>query len=110
MPINDTQDYDLVVDCGEGPKTVQVKTTRYKSSGGNYVAQLKSVRPNRTSNNIKKFDNKSVDYVYILTEMGCGYFIPSNNICVVNQLTLNSACDKYILESAEVGSSTSLEN
>lgn len=91
VPVNDIQPYDLVVDDGEGLKKVQVKTTQYKRNN-NYVVQLKSVRPNRTENNIRKFDNTEVDYLFILCEDEAKYLIPANTLMVSCTLNL---CDKY---------------
>lgn len=42
IPINDSQDYDLVVDIENVLHKVQVKTTKYKEPSGNYQATLKS--------------------------------------------------------------------
>lgn len=94
IPLNDIQDYDLIVDLGDGPKTVQIKTTKFKENS-NYVVQLKSVRPNKTKNVIKTFDNIKVDYLYILCTNGDIYFIPRKEINVKNSLSLNNTWDKY---------------
>jgi len=42
IPLNDSQDYDLVVDIENILHKVQVKTSNYRGSSGNYEASLKS--------------------------------------------------------------------
>ena len=42
IPLNDTQDYDLVVDKDNSIKKVQVKFTGCKTKYGNYQVALKS--------------------------------------------------------------------
>ena len=44
IPLNDTQDYDLVVDYGGKLKTVQVKATNNLTEAGTYAVSLKTVR------------------------------------------------------------------
>ena len=43
VPLNDTQDYDLVVDMGGGLKKIQVKATNSKHSANSYSLLLKTV-------------------------------------------------------------------
>lgn len=42
IPLNDTQDYDLIIEKDNILKTVQVKTTRCKIKYGHYQVALKS--------------------------------------------------------------------
>ena len=42
IPLNDTQDYDLIVDKDNTIKRVQVKSTGCKTQYGNYQLALKS--------------------------------------------------------------------
>lgn len=90
IPLNDSQDYDLIVDSGNCLKKVQVKTTRFKSNGS-YVALL-------CSSNLQgktTFDNSKVDEVFVLTEEGTKYVILASDIKVKNTLSLGSKCEKY---------------
>lgn len=64
IPITDNQPYDLVVDRGDGLEKVSVKYTSQKSKYGIYVCELKSVRPNRKKNIVRKFDDKTCDIVF----------------------------------------------
>lgn len=94
LPLVDNQSYDLIYDDGVKLNKVDVKTTKYKLCG-NYCVQLKAVRTNKHENKIYKFDGTSVDYVFILTEIGEIYLIPAMDIHNTNQITLSSKCDKY---------------
>lgn len=55
--------------------TIQVKSTAYRP-GKKYVAQIGSIRPNRTSNGIHKFESTSCDYLAI-------YVAPENRVAFV---------------------------
>lgn len=92
IPLIDNQNYDLVCDINGTLNKVQVKSTRYVQNG-NYVVQLKSVRPNRTGNSIRHFNSNSVDYLLAVTEICDIYFIPSSKIKSKNTLALGI---KYI--------------
>lgn len=97
VPLIDNQDYDLVIDEEGTLKKVQVKTTRVKVKSGNYKVQLKSVRPNRTTNIIKKFDPTTVDYLFILCDDNTKYLIPTCDIHVGGELTLTADRVQYQL-------------
>lgn len=94
IPLTDIQEYDLIVDFGEGLKKVQVKTTSYKQNN-NYVCQLKSVRPNRTKNIIRKLDNTLIDFLFVVCDNDDKYFIPSKKIISGNQITLNKTYSEF---------------
>jgi hypothetical protein len=95
VPLIDNQDYDLIIDIDEQLKKVQIKTTSMKAISGNYVVQLKAVRPNRTSNRIKIFDKLKVDYLFILTEENTRYLIPTGIINTTSALTLTDRLNSY---------------
>lgn len=92
LPLNDNQSYDLIVDIN-GLKKVQVKTTSVERNGF-YRCQIKKVRPNRTNNVITNFDPTESDFIFILTESGDKYCIPSNEITVKTEITLD---DRYTI-------------
>jgi len=50
IPLNDTQDYDLIVDKDNVLKKVQVKSTSCKTKYGNYQVALKSCGRNKRKN------------------------------------------------------------
>lgn len=94
IPINDNQPYDLIVDRGDGPKRVQIKTTGFLRSN-RYQVQLKSVRPNKTENIIRNFDHSAVEELFILCENGDCYSIPTTEFKAVSALSLNEDYDKW---------------
>lgn len=91
IPLNDTQDYDLVVDKDNKIETVQVKSTGCKRKNGNYQVALKSCGGTKGKTYKTIIDTK-VDYVFILNELREMYLIPTNQI--KNKSTLN-LCSKY---------------
>lgn len=96
LPMTDSQDYDLIIDDSE-LKRVQVKTTKCKAPSGNFTANLRVSGGNKSGNTVKNFDNTKVDLIYILTESGIAYSIPSIDLTNVNSITLSKAYDKYII-------------
>ena len=97
IPLNDSRYYDLVIEKNAKFYSVQVKTTSrmpYK----NFVATIKSVRPNRTGNKIINFDNTKVDFLYVLTSNNESYCIPAEKVDTKVELTLGDRFDKYKVE------------
>lgn len=91
IPLNDTQDYDLIVDKNNSLKKVQVKATSCKTKYGNYQVALKSCGGTR-GKTYKTVIESNVDELFILTETLQIYIIPINEID--NKSTLN-ICDQY---------------
>lgn len=80
VPLTDSQDYDLVVDNGEGPKRVQVKTTTASPREGYYQASLRTKGGNRSGHTTKFFDECQVDYLFIVTGDGSMYLVPKEEV------------------------------
>ena len=95
LPLNDTQKYDLAVDMHGELKRIQVKTTQYKAKSGNYVVLLKNSGGSSGKSITRLFDNKSCDYLFILTKSDDMYLIPSSVIKCKNALTLTEDMDKF---------------
>jgi hypothetical protein len=95
VPLTDNQEYDLVVDNGDGIKTVQVKTTYCKTRYGVYKVNLRVFGGNQSRQSITLFDSSKVDYVYALTEDGDRYLIPSEKITNVNSLNLGKDMQQF---------------
>ena len=94
VPVTDSQDYDLLVDNGNRLFKVQVKTTKCKANSGNYTASLTTNGGNRSgTGKTKKFDDNSSDLLFILTDAGDCYSIPTSEISATTAVTL---CDKYL--------------
>ena len=61
IPLNDTQDYDLIVEKNSILKTVQVKSSGYKNKSNHYQVALKSFGSTKgvTYKTFKVFSNSS---------------------------------------------------
>jgi hypothetical protein len=93
IPLTDSQDYDLVVEYEGHFHGVQVKTTYHRRETGNYLLNLRVTGGNRSgTGRIKYFNPDVVDYLFVVTDMGEKYFIPSSAISARNAISL---CDKY---------------
>ena len=91
IPLNDTQDYDLLIDKDNKIKSVQVKYTTCKTKYGNYQVALKSCG-GTNGKTYKTVIDTNVDYLFIATDQLDMYLIPIEE--VTNKSTLN-LCDKY---------------
>lgn len=91
IPLNDTQDYDLIVDKNNVLKKVQVKSTSCKTKYGNYQVALKSCGGTK-GRTYKTVVETNIDELFILTEDLNMYIIPVESL--KNKSTLN-ICEKY---------------
>lgn len=91
IPLNDTQDYDLLVDKNNVIKRIQVKSTGCKTKYGNYQLALKSCGGTKGAA-YKTVIETNIDELFVLTENLNMYIIPKEKIN--NKSTLN-LCDKY---------------
>jgi hypothetical protein len=91
IPLNDTQDYDLLIDKDNQIKRVQVKYTSCKTKYGNYQVALKSCGGTKGTT-YKTVIDTNVDYLFIASEQLDMYLIPIKEL--INKSTLN-LCDKY---------------
>lgn len=91
IPLNDTQDYDLLVDKNNVIKRIQVKSTGCKTKYGNYQLALKSCGGTK-GKAYKTVIETNIDELFALTEDLKIYIIPKEKIN--NKTTLN-LCDKY---------------
>lgn len=95
IPLSDNQKYDLLVDIDGVIRKVQVKTTGYKIKN-NYIVQLKTVCPKKTSKNaITHFDSSKVDFLFIVIEDGSLYNIPCDKIDCKASITINEKLLEY---------------
>lgn len=90
IPLNDTQDYDLIVEKENILKRVQVKATSCKKNG-NYQVALKSCGGTK-GKTYKTLINTNIEDLFILTEDLSIYIIPKKEISNKSTLTI---CDKY---------------
>lgn len=91
IPLNDTQDYDLIVDKYNVLKKVQVKSTACKTKYCSYQVALKSCGGTK-GRTYKTVIETNIDELFILTEDLSMYIVPVEEIR--NKSTLN-ICEKY---------------
>ena len=91
IPLNDTQDYDLVVDKDNILKKVQVKATSCKTKYNKYQVVLKSCGGTKGTM-YKTLIDTNIDEVFIVTDVMDIFIIPIQRI--KNKSTLN-LCEKY---------------
>ena len=91
IPLNDTQDYDLIVDKNNVLKKVQVKATSCKTKYNKYQVALKSCGGTKGKTYKTIIDTK-IDEVFIVTDTMEMFIIPIEEI--KNKTTLN-LCEKY---------------
>ena len=98
IPLNDSQDYDLVVDIDNVLSKVQVKTTKQISKSGFYMVSLRSCGGTKgTAYSYVKDSNCSL--VFILCNNGDRYLLPLSKIAHNSStLTLNDDYFDYLLD------------
>lgn len=92
LPLNDTQDYDLIVEKNNKLRRVQVKSTSCKTKYGVYQVALKSCG-GTIGKTYKTAINTNIEDIFIFTGDKSMYIIPKEEIN--NKATLN-ICEKYI--------------
>ncbi len=99
IPLTDSQQYDLIVDIDGKLSRVQVKTTRFKGRGS-YEISLSIKGGNRSSTGkLHRFDRSQVDHLFVLTEDGGSYFIPTSAIENTCALRLTERLQQFRLAS-----------
>ena len=91
IPLNDTQDYDLIVDKDNYIKRVQIKSSSCKDKNGKYQVALKSCGGTKGSTYKTIIDTK-IEEVFIFLKNKDIYIIPIEKI--KNRCTL-TICEKY---------------
>lgn len=87
LPLNDTQDYDLVVDNGEKLLKVQVKATSQRTPQGYTTFSVKSCG-GTAGTTYKTIKDTNVDIIFVLTELQEMYEIPIEEITSVSSMNL----------------------
>lgn len=87
VPLNDTQDYDLIVDDGSSLKKVQVKATSQVDNKGEYSVSLKS-SGGTAGAAYKNVRDTDVDLLFVLCSNLDAYLIPKDVITQRNELKL----------------------
>lgn len=91
IPLNDTQDYDLIVDKNNKLEKIQVKSTGCKTKYGVYQVALKSCGGTK-GETYKTIIDTDVDKLFIVNELKEMFLIPKEEL--TNKTTLN-LCEKY---------------
>ena len=90
IPLNDTQDYDLIVDKDNKIKRVQVKATSCKKNG-NYQVALKSCGGTK-GKTYKTVIDTNIEELFVLTKDMNIYIFPKK---IINNKSTLSLCNKY---------------
>lgn len=98
VPLNDTQDYDLVVDINGMLHKVQVKATNNMVYEGVYAVPLRTIS-GTTRKAYKTVKDTMVDFLFCLCGDGTMYLIPIGDIKNKNQINLGKNKSKYAGES-----------
>ena len=87
IPLNDSQDYDLVIDKEGTLCKVQVKYTSQKSENGTYKVALRSISGS-SGKTYSTVNTSSSVLLFIYTELGTTLEIPINELTQVSSITL----------------------
>ena len=91
IPLNDTQDYDLIVDKENVLKKVQVKATSCKTKYDKYQVALKSCGGTK-GKTYKTVVETNINELFVVTDAMDIFMIPVE--IIKNKSTLN-LCEKY---------------
>ena len=94
IPLNDTQDYDLIVDKDNILKRVQVKATSCKTKYNKYQVALKSCGGTKGIT-YKTLIETNIDEVFILTDAMDIFIIPIQEIKNKSTLNLSKKYEKF---------------
>lgn len=100
LPLNDSQDYDLIIEDKDGClKKVQVKTSTQLSSHNTYQVNLRVLGGNAKKSYVHKKGNEiKYDLLFILCDNGDRYLIPKDIIKdLVNSITVGKMYLEYKL-------------
>ncbi len=96
IPLNDTQDYDLVVDMNNKLYRVQVKGTKCRTSYNVFQANLRSLGGTK-GYVYKTLKDTDIDLVFIVTAELNAYLIPKSIITNSNSINLGDKYNEYRL-------------
>ena len=94
IPLNDTQDYDLIIEKDNVFQTVQVKSSGCKNKAGNYQVALKSCGGTKGTT-YNTLINTNIDLLFIFLEDHSIYLIPKEIIKNSSTITISSKYAKY---------------
>ena len=82
-------EYNLIYDDGENLHKIKVISCSYKTKYGVFAASIRTSGGNQPNSQVKKFNQKSCDWVFIVTSEIDMYQIPANAIESTRQISLN---------------------
>lgn len=94
VPLNDTQDYDLVVDKDGKLQKVQVKGTNRRGTGNAYTIGLRTIS-GTTRQAYKTVIDTDVDLLFCLCGDGTMYLIPKEDVANRCEINLSKEKRKY---------------
>lgn len=94
VPLNDTQDYDLVVDKDGKLQKVQVKGTNRRGTGNAYTIGLRTIS-GTTRQAYKTVIDTDVDLLFCLCGDGTMYLIPKEDVANRCEINLSKEKNKY---------------
>ena len=98
VPLNDSQDYDLIIDDGIKLQKIQVKTSRSKTKYGSYCVDLRVSGGNATNKSIVRKTSKETQYdlLFVLCDDGTKYLIPKEEFKnLVNSIKVGNNYKKF---------------
>lgn len=105
IPLADNQPYDLIADIDGDLARVQVKTATRRSPYGRFVVSIETAGGNQSFHTRKPFDPAASDVLYVLTDAGDRFVIPSGTVTARHALTLGERQAAYRVSGpAEVAS------
>lgn len=94
LPLNDTQDYDLIIDDGNKLYKVQAKFSKQRSEYGVQRVSLRSLGGTKGSV-YKRLVETDVDLVFCVNPEMEMWSIPKSAINQTNSISLGTAYDQY---------------
>jgi len=95
VPLTENQDYDLIGDKDNKLNRIQVRTTKYTTKYGIYMANLRVMGGNQSFHTIKKRTKGKYEFLYTLTDNNDSYLIPDDKINVENSLALGKKMEEF---------------
>lgn len=100
IPLNDTQDYDLVVDNGEKLLKIQVKATGARNAHGYTEVTVASCGGTKGTV-YKTVKDTDIDYMFVLTEKQEMYEVPIQDISTTKSFTLGPDRQHYRVDTVD---------
>ena len=96
LPLNDSQDYDLIVEIDSVLYKIQVKTTNIKSRSGYYQPYIRQTCKNTKRNYTKPATELKYDFLFITTSSFENWLIPKEIIKDIRvSFVLNENFNKF---------------